>query len=185
MAGKTYVDWDSTNGRLQQHEGITTSAGAADGDKIVATDPVTGQIHTTLIPDVSAPTITIEASATIADRSVVNIHSSTGRKVRPAIASDGTKPASAYVETGGAAAANLTVQLSGVVTFNIGATGITVNDVDKGVFLDTTSGLVTKTPPSATGNIVQWLGKIIEVDTGNSVFKVAFNPHAMPPIVMV
>lgn len=185
MSSNTYLDWDSTKLRYVQREGIETSAGSEDGNKIAITRSDTGKFDPSLIPDISGSggveAIAVASAVTIADRTFVNIFDSTGRKVQRAIATDGTRLASGYVGTGGTSPDSVNVTFRGPVTINtadVEGGGIVAGSLDKPVFLSAlTSGMVTLTPPSASGAVIQMLGKIIEVNTGSGFFRIYLDPQ--------
>lgn len=151
MADK-YVKYNSS-GNFEEVSGQTTSAGAGDAGKIVALDGA-GKLDSTLLPTgVGADTTSIEASENLAAGDFVNIHESTGAKVRKADASDATKPAHGFVLASVTSGNNATVYFEGE---NNQVSGLTAGAIQ---FLDTTTaGGTTETPPSTTGNIAQRLG---------------------------
>ena len=73
----------------------------------------------------------------------------------PADATDATKPAVAICRTTDGTTA--TIRQFGVATdvLTIGSADISAGDR---IYLSTTAGKVTKTPPSAEGNVIQFLG---------------------------
>jgi hypothetical protein len=178
MSDQYFLIIDTSTGEVVRKQAIQTSAGAGDANKIARTDS-SGKFDSSLVPNVTEPVETIVASSTISNQSLVNIHDVSGtRNVRPALAADATKPVHGYVETGVSGGASATVKLAGLVTFAIGSTGIVAADVGDPVFLSaSTDGAITKTPPASTGNVIQRLGTIIEVDTGGGTFRVDFDPQ--------
>lgn len=181
MSKNTFVDWDAASKRLKRFVGISSSTGISDANKIVTTDS-SGKLDASLIPDMtsSVENITIADGLTISDRSFVNVYDATGRRVRKAIAADGTKPVSGYVGVGGSAPGNVNVVFRGPVTLNtadVQGGGIVAGSVDLPVFLSSsTAGAVTLTPPEEAGSIIQYLGKIIEIG-GDGTFRIYLDPE--------
>jgi hypothetical protein len=129
----------------------TTSAGAGDSGKVVALDG-TGRIDSTMMPvGVAADTASITASENLAAGDFVNIHESTGAKVRKADATSAGKEAHGFVLASVTSGQQATVYFEGT---NGAVTGQTAGPV----FLSTTPGTATATAPSAAGNIVQRIG---------------------------
>jgi hypothetical protein len=168
-------------GRLQEEAALTTSAGAGDAHKIPALnasgilDPsiinaknvsagagdagkvvqldANGRIDTTMMPSgIGADTKIIVASEALAAGDFVNIHNSTGAKVRKADASTTGKEAHGFVLAAVASGGNATVYFEGP---NTQVTGQTAGPV---YLSATTAGLATTTPPSGSGQVVQRLG---------------------------
>lgn len=156
---------------------ITASTGVADAEKIVATnasgvldDTLLGAATTgasvvvkttpsgTLDPSVMPPgvgddTITVTASEALSAGNVVNIWDDGGTpKARKADATDDGKPAHGFVLAAVAANAAALVYLEGR---NTQLSGLTPGAA---LFLSTTPGAVTSTPPSTPGNVVQNVG---------------------------
>jgi hypothetical protein len=138
-------------GAITEVFGLQSSVGAGDAGKIVALDD-TGRIHSTMMPvGIAADTATITTSEAVAAGDFVNIHNSTGAKVRKADATVAGKEAHGFVLVGAAAAAPATVYFEGTNTMVSGQTpGI--------AFLTTTPGIAGAAPPAAAGNIVQSVG---------------------------
>lgn len=162
---------------------ISSSEGAADASKVVGTD-VDGKIGTSLLRTAAAstgapdagkipvldgsgkmptsmlPTGSQEAttemttSEALSNGDFVNIHDQGGAKVRKADGSVAGKPAEGFVLSSAAAGAPVNVYFSGS---NTGVTGMTPGKV----FLSTTPGKCTSTPPAGAGNVVQCLGVAI------------------------
>ena len=151
---------------------IETPSGGADGGKPVALNPATNKIHTAFVPDMSAPIQAVVASETIGNRRLVSFHNSTGRKCRLSL---GTydKRVAGFAAIGGASGDTLDIQTAGEITLDIGTTGVGDADIGAAIFADpTTSGLATKTAPSATGQARQYLGHIVAVNTAATTFTV-------------
>lgn len=99
---------------------------------------------------------TFVAGETIANGNLVNIYNDTGTlKVQKANATAYGKRADGFVLVGGAAGANLQVFVTGI---NTASTGLTLGGE---LFLSTTGGGVTGTAPSASGNVNQYIGKVL------------------------
>lgn len=129
----------------------TTSAGAGDSGKVVALDAA-GRIDQTMMPvGVAADVAIITTSEALAAGDFVNIHESTGAKVRKADATVAGKEAMGFVLSAFGSAVAATVYFEGS---NTAVTGQTAGKV----FLSTTAGQATSTSPSAGGNISQVIG---------------------------
>lgn len=96
-------------------------------------------------------TSTIVASEALSAGAFVNVWSSTGFKVRNADATVAGKHAMGYVLASVASGGSAIVYSEGI---NPLQSGLTAGDV----YLSTTPGLATNTPPAASGNIVQCIG---------------------------
>ena len=130
---------------------VTTSAGAGDAAKVVALDAA-GRIDSTMMPvGIGADTATITTSEALSAGDLINIHNSTGAKVRKADATTAGREAHGFVLAGFGSATSATVYFEGT---NTGVTGLTPGPQ----FLSTTPGLATVTAPSAAGNVVQRVG---------------------------
>lgn len=132
---------------------ISTSAGATDANKIVATE-TTGRLHISLMPTgIGASTEVVTTSEALAAGDLVNIWNNAGtRNVRKADAGNG-RFANGFVTASVASAQPATVFLQGQNTAVTGQVAGTI------LFLSaTTPGAVTATAPSAVGNIVQEVG---------------------------
>lgn len=159
---------------------ITSSAGAGDAEKIVATNTSgviddtimnaattgnnkvlktdgTGKIDVTVLPSgVGADTASIVASEALAAGDFVNVWNNAGTpNVRKADATTVGKQAHGFVLSAFASAAMATVYFEGR---NTQLTGLTPGALQ---FLATTAGGRTETAPSATGNTVQVLGNAV------------------------
>lgn len=100
---------------------------------------------------IGADTASITTSEALAAGDFVNIWNSTGAKVRKADATTQGKEAHGFVLAAAASGAAATVYFEGP---NTAVTGQTPGPV----FLGTTAGAATSTPPSAAGNVVQRIG---------------------------
>lgn len=158
---------------------ITSSAGAADAEKIVATAAGTGILHDSIMgaaetgnsvvvktksdgtldasimpAGLGADTAVLASSENLAAGDIVNIWNDGGTgKVRKADATAEGKEAHGFVLAAVTSPANATVYFEGKNTQLTGRTpGATL-------FLSTTAGGVTETAPSTAGNVVQALGE--------------------------
>lgn len=159
-----FLDVNTTTGEIERRTAIATSAGAGDANLIPRTGS-DGKLDASFMPATGGESAeTITASEAIAAGDWVNFHQVGGaRRIRKAVAADGTKPAHGYVTaavSGGADGSVFTKGINGAVAL----TGFTTSDVGLAVFLSAgTSGGCTRTPPSGAGNIVQRLGFVAEV----------------------
>lgn len=150
------------SGRLKEVLAIASSAGSGDADKVVATG-ADGKIDLSLLPSGTGPTnASIEASESLAAGDLVNIWNDSGDvKVRKADADSAGKQAHGYVLEGYSSSDMADVYFEGTIT---GLTGLTAGGF---VWLSTTAGEVTQTPPTGAGVLSQIVGVAIsatEVD---------------------
>jgi len=130
---------------------VATSAGAGDAGKVVKLDGA-GKIDSTMMPTgVGADTATITASEALSAGDLVNVHDSSGAKVRKADATTSGKEAHGFVLSSVSNGASATVYFEGS---NTGVSGLTPGRQ----YLSTTAGLATATAPSGSGNVVQVVG---------------------------
>lgn len=164
MAGKKYLKLDTTTGRPTQQASTDSSAGVGSAGDIVALDS-SGRIDSTMMPTgIGASTASIVASEALSAGNLVNIYDNSGvRTIRKANATDATKPAHGFVLASVSSSANGTVYFDGQNAL-VPVGSFVAADVGKMLFLSTTAGGVTTTPPVSAGNIVQPVGAIIEVD---------------------
>jgi hypothetical protein len=128
-----------------------SSAGAGDSGKLAALDG-SGRLDTTVMPTGIGPdTKAITASEALSAGDFVNIHSSSGAKVRKADATTAGKEAHGFVLAAVSNGASATVYFEGT---NTGVSGQTPGPV----FLQTTAGTAGTTAPSTSGNVVQNIG---------------------------
>lgn len=140
-------------GRTKEEQAINSSSGAGDASKIIRTDS-SGKIDSTFLPPGVAPDVrTITASENLAAGDFVNIHNSSGLKVRKADATTSGKEAMGYVLASVTSGNPATVYSMDSV--NSSVTGKTVGARQ---YLSTTAGQTTETPPSGSGNVVQFVG---------------------------
>ena len=142
----------NNNGVVTEKQGTTLSTGASDAGKIIALNS-SGRIDNSMMPvGIGADTGSIPASENLSAGDFVNIYNDAGTaKCRKADATTSGKEAHGFVLSSVASGANATVYFEGT---NTAVTGITPGNV----FLSTTAGTATITPPSASGNAVQLLG---------------------------
>jgi len=130
------------SGKEKLDSAIETSSGASDGNKIAMTDS-TGR---------GADTLTIEASENLSAGDFVNIFNDAGTaKVRKADATN-SRDANGFVLAGVTAAADAEVYFEGT---NTQLSGMTIGARQ---YLDTTGG-ITETPKTGSGELHQYLGK--------------------------
>lgn len=135
-----------------------TSGGAPDADKIVALD-ASGRLALAMMPvGVGVDANTVTTTEILASGDIVNVHAG---GVRKADATTVGKRANGFVLSGFANATPALVYAEGTVT---GLTGLTLGG---DVFLSITAGVVTQTPPSAAGNVVQRLGVAVSTTSFN------------------
>jgi hypothetical protein len=157
-------------GALTEKAAIATSAGATDAGKIVALDSA-GRLDTSVMPSgIGADTEVIPASEALSAGDFVNVHNSTGPKVRKADASTAGKEAVGFVLAAVSSGANATVYFEGR---NNQVSSVTPGPV---YLSDTVPGGFTSTPPSGTGKVVQRLG------VGTTTTSINFEPQ--PEIVL-
>lgn len=139
---------------------VASSAGAGDAGKTVTLDGA-GRIDSTMMPvGIGADTASIQASENLAAGDFVNIHNSSGARVRKADATTAGKEAHGFVLGAVSSGANATVYFEGT---NTGVSGMTPGTV----FLHTTAGGATGTAPSGSGNVVQKLGVAVSATAIN------------------
>jgi hypothetical protein len=142
-------------GRIREVFATVTSAGAADDGKIVAlgTD---GRIDSSVMPvGIGAEVKTIQASENLSAGNLVNIWNSAGQfRVRKADATTSGKEANGFVLSAVTSGQNATVYLEGTLT---GLGGM----LPGRMYLSTTPGEATATPPSGSGNVVQYVGEAV------------------------
>lgn len=145
----------NTAGKLKEVQPITTSAGVGDANKIVQTDSA-GRFDISLMPvGIGAEVSIMPSSENLIAGDFVNIYlNAAAANARKADATANTKPASGFVLANVTSPANATVY--GISTKNTALSALTIGSE---YYLATTAGTITTTAPSATGNVVQFLGK--------------------------
>jgi hypothetical protein len=162
MAGNKYLELSA--GRLKERAGTQSSGGAGDANKLVALDSA-GRLDQSVMPTgIGADTRTITTSEALSAGDFINVHDSTGVKVRKADATAEGKEAAGFVLSAASSGASALVYFEGTVT---GLTGLTIG---ARYYLATTAGGVTATPPSGVGNVVQYLGVAV------SATEISFEP---------
>lgn len=133
---------------------VITSAGAADSGKLPALDAA-GLLDATFMPvGVGADTAAITASEALTAGNFVNIHISSGIKVRKADATTAGKQADGFVLASVSSSATATVYFRGS---NTAVSGLTAGT--EYMLSDTAGGvLAVASPPTGTGKINQRLG---------------------------
>lgn len=125
---------------------VTSSA-----NKVVKLDG-SGKLDVTVMPSgIGADTAIITASEALSAGDWVNIYNNSGAKVRKADATTTGKLAHGYVTAAVSNGNPATVYFEGS---NSNVTGMTPGEV----YLSTTPGVGTNTPPSTAGNVVQKIG---------------------------
>lgn len=145
------------SGKITEVVALVTSAGAGDAGKIPALDSA-GRLDSSVMPSgIGAATKTLTAFEALAAGDYVNEFLDAGTlKVRKADATAAGKEADGYVLANVSSAGAATVYpLSGSNTQH---TGLTIGST---YYLGTTAGLPVATAPSATGNVIQKLGKAV------------------------
>ncbi len=144
------------NGVLTEEAPVTSSA----ADKIPALDG-NGKLNMNMMPTgIGADIAVIEASENLAAGDFVNIHNSTGAKVRKADATTSGKEAHGFVLAAVTSGQNADVYFEGT---NDQVTGQTPGDV----FLSTSPGLGAAAAPSGSGNVVQKIGVAVSATAVN------------------
>lgn len=150
MAAPRFLRRNSNNTALDVAAAVTATA-----DSLVGTNS-TGTIDPSFLPTGVGPEIfTATATETIASGAFVNIFNNSGViSVRNADATTNGKPADGFVLAAYVSTNVATVYIVGQL--NTALTGLTLGAK---YFLSTTPGAITTTPATATGNIVQEIGK--------------------------
>jgi hypothetical protein len=122
---------------------------------VVAMDS-TGKLDISVMPvGITAEVTLADATEALSAGNFVNLYLSGGvTKCRKADATSNGKPANGFVLAAVSSGAQATVYR--ISKLNNQLTGLTIG---ADYYLDTTAGGVTVTPPSATGNLVQYLGR--------------------------
>ncbi len=159
MAGNKYIK--NNAGVLTEIAALQTSTGAGDAGKIVALDTA-GRLDNSFMPvGIGADTASIVASEALNAGDYVNVYDDTGTaKVRKADATTAGKEAHGFVLSAVSSAALATVYFEGT---NTAITGQTAGVV----YLATTAGVGSITPPSAAGNVVQRIGFAVSATAMN------------------
>lgn len=151
MAEK-FIEWDATNGRYKQNEGLVTSTGAGDAGKIPALDSG-GKLDISLMPSgIGAATITVATSENLAAGDFVNLYNNGGTINARKADANANRVAHGFVLANVTSPANATVYYGDV---NNQVSGLTVGAT---YFLSETAGGVVTPAPTTAGSIVQRLG---------------------------
>ena len=155
MAGNKYIELNS-NGALQEHFSVDTSAGAGDAGEVVALDS-TGKIDQTMMPVGIVPDLAnVVSFEDLNAGDFVNVFDNASTpNVRKADATTVGKEADGYVLAAVTAPATVDVYFENT---NIQVSGQTIGAP---VYLQTVAGTAGPTAPATSGNIVQRLGKAI------------------------
>lgn len=146
----------NNSGKLKEVQPISSSAGGADASKMVQTDG-TGKLDVSFMPvGVGAEVTVCEAFEALTAGDFVNLFLSGGViKAQKADATTNAKPAYGFVLENVLITASATVY--GISNKNtVVAAALTIGS---DYWLSTTPGILTATAPSATGNIVQLIGR--------------------------
>jgi len=167
----TYLDIDTTTGRLQRTSAIASSSGGTDANKLVATNS-DGKIDESLLDSavLDGGGDLITATEALAAGDWVTIYVSSGtRRCKKALAADATRPAHGFVREAWTLGQSAKVFRAGT-NGNVAASGMSTADIGKMVFLSAaTDGGSTLTPPSSVGNLIQRVGYLVDVVSTVSV----------------
>ena len=142
------------SGIITELEALVVSAGAGDAGKVVALDG-TGKLDNSVMPvGIGADTKILPASEALSAGNLVNVWSDAGTvKARKADATTAGKEANGFVLSAVIQDGNATVYFEGTDNQLAAMTpGVAM-------YLSTTPGGVTDTPPSGSGNVVQRVGR--------------------------
>jgi len=150
MSGNKYLQIGAS-GRPQEAASVNSSAGAGDANKIVSLN-ASGLIDQTMLPE--NPTFTLPASENLAAGDLVNLWSNAGTlNMRKADNTSTAKRADGYIESA------VTSGNSGSPTLGGGiANGLSGLTIGADYYLGTSGGVSTSIP-SASGSIVQYVGR--------------------------
>lgn len=158
MAAKKYLSLALTSFGVRLKEIVATivSAGAANEGDLVALDP-TGRLDPSVLPvGIGADTGVVPAFENLAAGNLVNYFDDAGTvKARKADSSTEGKEADGYVLAAVTTGNNALVYHEGS---NTQLSGLTPG---ARYYTATTPGGVTTTPPTATGSVVQYVGRAI------------------------
>lgn len=156
MAAKKFLRLVS--GVFTEVFGVQTSAGAGNAGDIVSLDD-TGKIDASMMPvGVGADVVVLTATENLAGGDWVNIHAG---GVRKADATTAGKEADGFVLAAVTSGNPASVYKEGT---NTQLTGLTLGT---NLYLSTTPGLATGTPPSGNGNVSQRVGKAISTTSAD------------------
>lgn len=166
MPTNKHVTLNLTTGGLDEVAFLDSSAGAGDAGKGIALD-ASGKVNLNMMPTGVGPELqSLVTSEDLAAGDWVNIYDNAGTPTaRKADATNGSKRAHGFVKESVISPASADVYFDGA---NGVLTGLTVG---ARYFLSAaTPGSAVTTPPSAAGNMVQYLGTALGVTT------IAFRP---------
>jgi hypothetical protein len=151
MAEK-FIEWDATNGRYKQNEGLVVSTGASDAGKIPALDSG-GKLDVSLLPSgIGAATVTVASSENLAAGQFVNLYDNAGTINARLADANANRRAHGFVLANVTSPANATVYYGDV---NDEMSGLTVGAE---YFLSETAGGVVTPAPTTSGSLAQRLG---------------------------
>lgn len=140
-------------GKWKEVSSILSSSGGADADKIPALDSG-GKLDISFMPSGLGNTKSITTSEALSAGNFVNIHISSGVKVRKADHTSSAKQAHGFVINSFSSGASALVYPLGSI--NTGLTGLTAGTE---YWLGSTGGVVVAgSLPTVAGNLVQYLG---------------------------
>ena len=161
-----YLKLNTTTGGFDEVALLDTSSGAGDAGKGVALDAA-GKLALNMMPTGVGPELnSIVSSENLVAGDFVNVWDNAGTpNVRKADATDNTKRAHGFVKSAVTAPAAVDVYFDGANEQLSGLTGGTR------MFLSAaTPGAATATPPTSSGNLLQYLGSAFNATT------IAFRP---------
>ena len=143
------------SGRIREIVATVASSGVADDGKIVALG-ADGRLDNSVLPvGIGAETKLIQASENLSAGNLVNIWDSGGQfRVRKADAQVAGKEANGFVLASVTSGQSAQVYLEGTIT---GLAGL----LPGRYYLATSPGEMTPTAPSASGNVVQYIGEAV------------------------
>ena len=162
MAQKVVIV-DETTGGLKQLTPNVASAGVSDAGKVIALDG-TGKLDSSFLPaglEVSALSVVMGEALTAGMVCYLADNAGTPN-VKKANATDNTKKAMGFINDTPSYPGSATIFMFGVCAL-VPKGSMTAADVNKPVFLSTTGGAVTLTPPVAAGNLLQPVGRLLSV----------------------
>ena len=145
----------------------TTGGGAGYQGQIPGLDPVTGLLSINQMPVGIGPDVTTGTcgATSLTAGMYVNIYYTGGAKtIRPADATDATKPADGFVLAGFTVGQTVTVYLPGSLNNLIPVGSYTTANTGSAIYLST-AGAATLTRPTTPGALEQYLGDIDDVST--------------------
>lgn len=159
MADK-FLAVNNTTGNIKEVEATVVSTGAPEAGDLVALN-ASGKLDESVMPTgVGADVSVVPASENLASGDFVNLWDDSGTvKARKADAS-ASKAADGFVTDAVTSGSNATVYHEGS---NDGLTSLTL--AAKYFLSAATPGAVTTTPPTGSGNLVQFLGKATATTT--------------------